>query len=29
VKLDSRGLAAEMPMSFNVSSQLVLLQCLM
>jgi hypothetical protein len=28
-KLDSRGLAAEMPMSFDVSSQLVLLQCLM
>ncbi len=29
VKLDSRGLAAEMPKLFNVSSQLVLLQCLM
>ncbi len=29
VKLDSRGLAAEIPNSCNVSSQLVLLQCLM
>ncbi len=29
VKLDRRGLAAEMPMPLNISSQLVLLQCLM
>jgi hypothetical protein len=29
VKLDRRGLAAELPMSLNISSQLVLLQCLM
>ncbi len=29
VKLDSRGLAAEMPKLFNISSQLILLQCLM
>ncbi len=29
VKLDNRGFAAEMPKSFSISSQLVLLQCLM